>query len=230
MILLQDIKISSPGPCQYIPGEQWRFEYFFARGLSGKELEFFLERGWRKFGLYYFRPVCPSCRQCIPIRVRVDDFMMNKSQRRLFKKNATVRVSFHPLRFSRRVYQIYQDHSSRFEKKASELEDFISSFYSESCPSFQSEYHVDDKLIGVGFLDHSVQALSSVYFIYDTDFSRLGLGMFSIISEIGHAKSLGLAYYYLGYYIRECKKMSYKNRFCPSECYQWEKRIWSPGC
>ncbi len=227
MILLQDVKTSPSSPCHYLSHETWRFEYFFAKGLNHDELEWFLSRGWRKFGLYYFRPACPTCRKCQPIRVRVRDFYLTGSQKRLSRKNSGIRECFGPLCFSHRVYDLYKDHSTRFEKQTTDLKEFISSFYTESCPAIQSEYYVGDTLAGVGFLDHSSQGLSSVYFVYDTAFSTYSLGTYSVLREIDHAKALGLSYYYLGYYISECTRMAYKNRFKPYETMNWNTETWT---
>lgn len=162
----------------------------------------------------------------MPLRVLVGDFEMSASQRRLARKNADIGEHFGPLRFSRRVYDIYCDHSRRFEEKTTDPEDFISSFYTESCPSLQSEYTVDGNLAAVGFLDHSNRGLSSVYFVYDTAYSERSLGNYSVIREINHARELGLSYYYLGYHIAECGKMAYKNRFKPYEIYHWDTESW----
>lgn len=227
MILLQDVKTSPSSPCHYLPSEIWRFEYFFAKGLNDDELEWFLSRGWRKFGLYYFRPACPSCRKCVPIRVRVRDFAMTSSQKRVVRKNAGVRETFGPLCFSHRIFEIYKDHSTRFYKQTADLKEFIASFYTESCPSLQSEYHMDGTLAAVGFLDRSSQGLSSVYFVFDTAFSAYSLGTYSVLREIMHAAELNLPYYYLGYYIEECAKMVYKNRFKPFETLDWGTETWN---
>ena len=229
MILLQDTMVTPLSDCQYIPGETWRFEFFFARDLDHGELENLLSTGWRKFGLNYFRPVCPSCRRCVPLRVRVQDFVPTKSQRRLLRKNEDVRVFFRPLQFKDRIYEIYSDHSTRFEKEISTPVDFIRNFCEKSCPSLQSEYYIGETLAAVGFLDHSSRGLSSVYFIFDTLYSRYSLGVYSALREIEHARSLGLDYYYLGFYIAECPRMTYKNRFRPYETMDWSSGVWSPS-
>ena len=78
----------------------------------------------------------------------------------------------------------------------------------------------------LGFLDRGEDCLSCVYFIYDTRFSHLGLGTFSILKEIEHTRSLGLKYYCLGYYVRECQRMAYKNNFKPREHYNWLQDKW----
>lgn len=156
MILLQKTHQSPLAACHYLPNEQWQFDYFFATDLSASELDAYLEQGWRKFGFYFFRPVCPTCRQCIPIRVPTAGYHLTRSQKRVARKNRDIRVRFGPPVFSDRIFQIYCDHSAtRFDKRDNHPADFFSSFYSPSCPVLQSEYYLDEILVGVGFLDCS---------------------------------------------------------------------------
>jgi len=72
-------------------------------------------------------------------------------------------------------------------------------------------------------------SLSSVYFFFDPDYSKLGIGTFSILKEIEHARSLDLPYYYLGYYVPGCDSMEYKDSFRPREHYDWEEKRWING-
>lgn len=113
----------------------------------------------------------------------------------------------------------------RFSRDA-DYEDFLNSFYVQSCPTLQSEYYLDNKLFGVGYLDISSASLSSVYFIYDTEYMKYSPGTLSIIKEAEYAESIGLSYYYLGYYIEENRSMSYKNNFNLNEKLNWETGIW----
>jgi len=226
MILLQKPLVSMERPCEYIPERMWRFEYFFAEEVSAAELEFLLERGWRKFGIYYFAPSCDGCSSCIPIRIPVKEFVPAKGQRRIARKAGQVEVRFGPLDYRDDVYDVYRDHSMNRFGKCSEKADFISTFYARSCPSLQSEYYLEGELVGCGFLDVSSRSLSSVYFVFKTSVEGLRLGTFSVMREIEHAASLGLDYYYLGYYIEECGRMSYKNGFRPNEKYDWEEGRW----
>lgn len=190
-------------------------------------MEHYLDRGWRKFGFYYFKPSCPHCQKCIPVRVPAKEYRPSRSQKRVLSKNRHLRVTFGPLSFNDRIFELYCDHSeNRFGKDNNDPADFFSSFYSPSCPSLQSEYYDGDTLVGVGFLDVSRNGLSSVYFIYDTSYSHLNLGTFSIIREIQETKNRGLAYYYLGYTITECRRMIYKQAFMPQEHYDWESGEW----
>jgi arginine-tRNA-protein transferase len=204
----------------------WRFEYFFATDLSARELDEFLSRGWRKFGDYYFRPRCDDCRECIPIRVAVRDYRPSKSQRRTARKCRDVEVRFAELLYRDEIFDIYRDHSMRRFGKESDPNEFITAFYTPSCPCLQSEYYLEDELVAVGFLDRSEEALSSVYFIFKTAHEALGLGTYGAMREIEYAAHLGLGYYYLGYWIRGNGRMAYKGSFRPNERYDWNVEEW----
>lgn len=227
MILLQEPRLSPPGPCTYIPDRLCRVEYFFAYDLTGDDLEELLSRGWRKFGEYYFRPRCGDCRECVPLRVLVREFTMTKSQRRVAKKCKDITVRFRELEYRDEIFEIYRDHSLKRFNKESDENEFFAAFYTRSCPSIQSEYYIGNELIGVGFLDISRSGLSSVYYIYKSSVEEYRLGTFSVMREVEHAVSLGLHYYYLGYYIKENPHMEYKGHFHPHETYDWSSEIWT---
>ncbi|PKL40078.1 MAG: arginyltransferase [Spirochaetae bacterium HGW-Spirochaetae-1] len=227
MILIQKPQISTFSPCAYLPDREWRFEYFFAMDLNEGELEELLARGWRKFGAYFFRPQCGECRECIPIRVRVSEFNASRSHRRILKKGSDIAVKFGPLEYRDEIYEIYRIHSLDRFGRETDRDEFISSFYTRSCPSLQSEYFINEKLAAVGFLDKSGEALSSVYFVFDTTYGEYRLGSLSILKEIEQALTMNLKYYYLGYYIRDNHSMAYKNLFHLNEKYDWLNNIWS---
>jgi arginine-tRNA-protein transferase len=213
MKLLSNFLISEESDCPYLKEKKYQFEYFFATELSLNELDEFLSLGWRKFGIYYFKPICKNCRECIPIRIKTEKLILSKSQRRIMRDCKDVHVDFKDLEYRDEIFEVYKDHSyNRFNKNSAEKE-FYDSFYTQSCPSIQSEYYVNNKLAAVGFIDISSDALSSVYFVYRNEFSKLRLGTFSAINETYFALTLGRTYYYLGYYIENNRSMSYKNNF-----------------
>jgi arginine-tRNA-protein transferase len=228
MIVLKKPFLGLSHPCPYLAGRQARYESFFAVDVSDTELEELLETGWRKFGIYFFRPACPGCRSCVPLRVSVGDFTPSKSQRRVLRKAAAAGVAMRlsPLRYTDRIFQIYTDHSRIRFTQETDKNDFMESFYTPSCPSVQSEYYIDDQLVGVGFLDCGSSSLSSVYFVYDTYYSHLRLGTLSALNEIAFARETGLKYYYLGYRIGESPRMAYKGQFRPHEHFDWTDQKW----
>ena len=226
MKLLSDALVSEESPCPYIKSNNWRCRYFFATDVSGQELDIILANGWRKFGIYYFLPECTECRECIPIRIRANELTPTRSQKRVIKKCINVNVEFRDMEYRDEIYEIYREHSLTRFNKDSKIEDFIHSFYTRSCPAIQSEYYIDSVLAGVGFIDVSANALSSIYFIYRSEYNRFRLGTFSVIKETELALSMGLDYYYLGYFIKENQSMAYKNTFHANEKFDWGAGSW----
>ncbi len=227
MLILRDLELGEESPCVYLPGRVSRLEFFLSTDLSGHELEELLAAGWRKFGCCYFRPRCPGCSLCIPLRVRAGGFVPTKGQRRVARKNAGVRVEFGPLAYSDEIFDIYREHTvTRFGDRDVSFEDFMFNFYRHSCPSLQSEYYADGRLQAVGFLDRSSRGLSSVYFIYRESFAPASPGIFSILCETEFAREQGLDYYYLGYFVPGSGRMEYKQGFYPHEKFSWGKKKW----
>lgn len=226
MLLYQEPKISSVMECPYIPDRKLSFEYFFACDVNEEELDILLEDGWRKFGRYFFRPSCGKCKSCIPIRICVDSFHPSKSKRRIARKNLDLKIVFDKITESPEIYEIFKKHSLyRFGKEA-DWDEYVQNFCIQSCPSLQSLYLLNGKIIAAGFIDRSKYALSSVYFIYDCKLSSRGLGIYSILKEINYAAELGMRYYYLGYYVEGNGRMAYKAGFFPHERYDWNSRKW----
>jgi arginine-tRNA-protein transferase len=56
-----------------------------------------------------------------------------------------------------------------------------------------------------------------VYSYFDSDHTARSLGTFMILDHIARARSMGLAYVYLGYWVKGSRKMDYKGRFLPQE-------------
>jgi arginine-tRNA-protein transferase len=227
MIIHQPPSISASAACSYLPGRVSRTQYFYASDLDEFELEQLLSRGWRKFGFYFFRPFCESCRACIPIRVCVNSFTPSKSQRRVQRKNQDIRIEFATDELvTEEVFKIYEEHSKiRFDRSA-DRSDFFQSFGVKSCPSVLSKYYLGQTLSAVGFLDRSSVALSSVYFIYTSEFVCRSPGNFSILQEIEYSRFLGVKYYYLGYLVKGNERMVYKGHFFPQERMNWDTGEW----
>lgn len=226
MIVYQHPQLSQSTDCPYLPEQTLSYEHFFADHLTGHELETLLADGWRKFGHYFFRPACPGCRACTSLRVPVARFRPSRSQKRVLRLCRNVRVSFGPLRYSSELFDLYQLHGRERFGQENSFEDFAASLHSPSCPALLARYETYGRLVAAGYLDKSAQGLSSVYFVFDPEFSALSPGVFGALREIEYARSLGLDYYYLGYIVPGCAKMAYKGRFHPHEIYSWTDRRW----
>lgn len=226
MKILKEAELSEEDQCPYLKDKKWRQEYFVATELDEENFQALLDRRYRRFGAVFFRPCCPDCLKCRPIRIDAYNFSASRSQKRVLRKNNETRVEFRILEPRRELYNIYVKHSrERFEQESSE-DEFIRNFYTPVVPSFQSEYYIDGKLAGFGILDMSSTGMSSVYYCFDPEYSEYSLGTFSILEEIKECVRRGLQYYYLGYFIPESPKMLYKGRFHPHELLH--DGIWVP--
>jgi arginine-tRNA-protein transferase len=225
MVMYTKPQIGPDEPCPYLPDKTSCMQFFFAAELDEDELELFLSGGWRKFGYYYFRPVCRNCVSCISVRIPVDTLQLSKNQKRVIKRNADVLVKFtdeSPLQ--EELFILFKEHSRfRFQRDIS-IEEYEANFCARSCSSLISKYYLGNKLSAIGYLDKSSDSLSSVYFIYTEEFICRSPGIFSILKEIDYAKQIGLKYYYLGYLVEGNSHMQYKGTFYP-----YEKRYESSG-
>jgi arginine-tRNA-protein transferase len=226
MICIQKKNRAESVECPYLPGREFTQEYFLAIEVDETEFSALLEKGWRKFGYYFFRPVCRECRECIPIRILTKQFSHTKSMKRVFKKNVNLDVIIGRGEFTEERYQIFKKHSEERFNTTINRESFKDDFCISAVPTVFMDYKYEGKLIGVGVVDISSDALSSVYFAFDPDYSYYSPGIFSMLIEIETAKKLDKKYYYPGYYIDGNSSMSYKGKFRPHEYLDWESLTW----
>ncbi len=204
--------------CLYLENRTAEVGYFYGYNISPDFLDTLLSNGFRRFGNLFFKNICPECRSCLPIRVIVKDFSPTKSQRRCCRVNSDLVVRFKELEYRDEIYDLYCEHSTfKFNKTPDAPDLFRQNFFCINNPGWQTEYYENGKLIGVGFIDRSINGLSSIYFIYSESAASRGLGNYSVMKEIELASELNLSYYYLGYYIEENAHMNYKNKFKPYE-------------
>ncbi len=229
MQLIRPIQREPQVRCPYLPDRDQLLESFLATAITATELSELLADGWRKFGIYFFRPVCPDCRACTPLRVDARRFLPSRSQRRILRRGASLSTRFGPLRLDDQSFRIYREHArDRFAMEAS-FEDFLLSFHLPSGPSLQTEVYSGRHQVGLGFLDLGRDCLNSVYFSFDPAYSRFSPGIFGALQEIYRTAALGLDWYYLGYYIPGCSRMAYKDQFHPRQHYDWSRSAWSFG-
>jgi arginine-tRNA-protein transferase len=73
------------------------------------------------------------------------------------------------------------------------------------------------ELLAVMLVDIQNNGFSAVYSFFDVKEPNRSLGTFLVLSLISKALVDGLEYIYLGYWIENSPKMSYKIRFSPAE-------------
>ena len=224
--LLGNSQKTDPVNCPYLPNKIFVQRYFVHNSLNESELEYLLSNGWRKFGYYFFKPECPECIECTPVRVLTEEYSPTKTQKRILRKNNSTGILITPNSFSEERYKIFEKHSKiRFNQETTR-KNFKYNFTISAVPSFIMEYRREEKLFGTSYVDSSSESLNSVYFAFDPDYGYLSPGILSCIIEIYTAKKFGKKYYYLGYHIKNNKTMEYKLRFSPYETYNWVEEKW----
>jgi arginyl-tRNA--protein-N-Asp/Glu arginylyltransferase len=176
-----------------------------------------LEQGFRRSGGYVYRPRCPACRACVPVRLRVHDFRPDRSQRRCLRDNADIEIRMVPaLRTDenfglfRRYLEARHAGGGMSDTDEEEFDQFVASEWS---PTRFIQMRRGGRLLGVAVTDVLPDALSAVYTFFDP--GERGLGTLAILRQIEFAQRNGHEYLYLGYWIENHPKMDYKARFRP---------------
>jgi len=216
-------RIAGPEPCPYLDGISSSTETMLMTGVTPVELEDLLERGWRRFGPVYFRPVCATCDECVSVRVPVATFTPSANLRRVLKRGSRVRLEVgEPVVDDVRLALYRRWHESREQERGWKpdrigIESYAMQFCFPHAAAREFSYWEDEQLVGVGIADETPRALSAVYCYYDPGRSQLSLGTYNILRALEYARHRHLGYVYLGYRVEGCASLQYKGRFQPQE-------------
>lgn len=181
------------------------------------------EQGFRRSGGHVYRPNCPPCDACIPIRLPVNEFKPRRGQRRNLQRNNDLSIHacdpvYDPLHFDLYTRYVAARHAGGGMENPdpSSYMDFLTANWATT--TFY-EIKFNRTLYAVSVVDHLEDGLSAVYTFFDPAKSERGLGRYAILQGITIARDLGMEWLYLGYWIDACKKMAYKSEFAPHQCY-----------
>lgn len=187
------------------------------------------ESGFRRSGDYIYRPHCETCHACESLRVNVDEFKASRSQKRIYKKNKDLKVSIVQASYQDEHFQLYQRYINKKHQDGDMYPATEEQYRSFLLSPFAScrfvEFRLEQKLLAVAVIDQLPEALSAIYTFYEPEEEQRSLGVFAILWQIYFCNENKLRQLYLGYYIKESKKMSYKNKFQPHQIYKNDEWI-----
>ncbi|MFL1873762.1 arginyltransferase [Hansschlegelia beijingensis] len=225
--------LTAPSPCPYLKGQFERKVFTHLVGDKAAGLNDLLTHGgFRRSQTIAYRPACENCRACVSVRVRVDDFVWTKAFRRNRAMNRDLVGREIGLQPTSEQYSLFRAYLDRRHADGGMVDMTVLDYatmiedshvrtglveYRRRGPDTAINGRGSGPLLAVALVDRLSDGLSLVYSFYDPEARDRGLGTHVILDHVARAKSLGLPYLYLGYWVDGSPKMDYKRRFRPQE-------------
>lgn len=225
--------------CSYLDAKEQTTHYKVISSCSASGCHELIERGYRRFGKMYFRPICSDCNECQSIKIDVNGFHFSKSAKRVLKKSKDISIIIQRPTMTKShlelfdKYHQYMNTKKGWEYSPTTPEHYFNSFVvGHEDFGYEVLYFHQEKLIGVDLIDILAEGISSIYFYYDPEYAPYSLGRLSLYKQIELAKRYDKKWIYLGYYVEACPSLKYKAEYTPYltlqgrpseyEAYVWE--------
>ncbi len=225
--------LTAPTPCPYLPGQSERKVFTHLVGPKAPQLNDILTQGgFRRSQSIAYRPACETCRACVSVRVPVADFRPGRSFRKVMLRNADLVGEMRPAIPTSEQYSTFRAYLDARHRNGGMADmtvlDYAMMVEDSHVKTRVVEYRRRDADTGINgrskgdilacvLTDILADGLSLVYSFYEPDHADRSLGTLVILDHIARAKTMGLPYVYLGYWVEGSRKMDYKARFLPQE-------------
>jgi len=216
---------SVPHACSYLTGRTAATVFIDPQQhLDAAWFTHLTGNGFRRSGDFVYRPHCPQCSACVPVRIPVNAFTPNRSQRRNWLRNQDLTIRNTEAEFNEEHFELYREYQHHRHRGGGmdegDPQRYVEFLLTRHVDTYFYELRLHQKLLAVAVADRLSDGLSAVYGFYDPTVPKRGLGIFSILLEIEQARRLNLQWLYLGYWIKESPKMNYKCNFRPIQAYR----------
>lgn len=192
------------------------------------------ENGFRRSGDYIYRPHCSECNACESLRIPIKTFKPSQSHKRITKKNEDLIVILTKPAFSKEHFDLYRRYidirhrdGDMYPASEAQYRSFLLTEI-ETARLIEFRHRENDQLLAISVIDIFTSSLSAIYTFFEPDESARSLGTYAILWQLAYCQKTDLSYLYLGYYIKDSKKMSYKNKFRPFQIYRNEQWVDNP--